>query len=150
MPTIAGTEFKYLRFRGRAGELQRQGAGAALIRELGDNYAAYHADLADELARRGWAEPAPDDFRRDPAGYARAFQELQEILFAEALLRRARAYRHFGTPLDAAAPAAQPLVDARSRLISIEEPNAVRPGAGSDRSTRRVVPVEESALNGPF
>ncbi len=106
-----------LEFPGRAGELQRQGASAAFIRELGDDYPQYHAFLAERLARYGGREPQPDAYPGF-AEYIAACQEVRDIVMAEALLRNARAYRRTGRPLDHAYDPSIPLLDERNRLVS--------------------------------
>lgn len=110
-----------LEFSDRAGELQRAGASASLIRELGDNYGRYHAYLALRLQELG-GQADPADFPDDPAAYGRHANELQRIATSEALLRRARAHRREGHPLDEDLNGGLPLVDSERRLVDVEHP----------------------------
>lgn len=105
-----------LRFPGRAGELQRQGASASLARELGDGYASYHRHLRDELARYG-GRPKPEDYS-DQQTYFDVCAHAQEIVIAEALLRACAAYRRSGRPLDAPLDTSTPLLDSEDRLVA--------------------------------
>ena len=111
-------------FPGRAGALQREGAIPALVRELGDNYAKYHAALAAALIQRGGRpNPAAYDDRNYKGGsqnYLMAFERAREIVLAEALLRNCRAYRVNGRPLSAPVETDVPLLDSADRLLSVE------------------------------
>ncbi|HEX8743511.1 MAG TPA: hypothetical protein VF712_10280 [Thermoleophilaceae bacterium] len=106
-------------FPGRAGELQAAGAVPAMVRELGDNYAPYHGELAARLAKTG-GQPDPGDFGDDFDGYAEACTRVLDVVRAEAFLRRCRSYRRDGTPLDADLSDSPPLVDESQRLVSVE------------------------------
>lgn len=103
-----------------AGEYQREVMTASLLRELGDNYAAYHEYLT-EVFRGTGGEPDPADYQGDLPGYTAAADRVMEILTAEVLLRRCRASRQYGVPLSA--PLAPiPIVDGSYRLVSVESP----------------------------
>ena len=108
-------------FPDRAGELQRAGATAGLIRELGDNYSRYHQALQERLETLG-GDANPADFPDDPASYGRLANALQRIATTEVLLRRARAHRKQGHPLNAQLKGAPPLWDADHRLVDVEHP----------------------------
>ena len=115
---INGIQFDHVRFPGRAGELQAAGATGALVRELGGNYRRYHDFLADALARAG-GRPAPEDYESF-AAYAEAWDVVQEIGWAEAVLRACRGYIVEGRPLSGAAPVEEPLIDEKDRLIAAD------------------------------
>src|SRR3954451_12938668 len=103
-----------------AGQYQRDGMTASLIRELGDNYARYHGFLADKLAAFDKI-PEFDDFGSSQ-GYLDAWALIHDILRAEAALRTCRAFRLFGTPLDQPLDFAHdepPIVDENYRLVSV-------------------------------
>jgi len=121
---IAALRLERVDFPGRAGELQRDGATASLVRELGDNYAEYHRFLSDEVRKVG-GQPSPKVYRDDPGGYAAHWAQLEAIATAELVLRRALAHRKLGRPLGQAADSRKepPLFDESDRLISIEEPD---------------------------
>lgn len=91
---------------GLAGQYQAEGATAALIAELGDNYPVYHAYLAVQLAAFG-GRPSIGDFP-DKDSYFTAWQRIQDILMAEAFCRSCRSYRlngdTLGDPLDTSIP----------------------------------------------
>ena len=108
-----------LRFPGRAGELQAAGATAALIRELGDNYATYHDFLAKRLARFG-GRPKAEDFE-DVQDYYDAWAEIESIVATEAFLRGVHRMRKLGQPLRVTLGGEDtPLVDADTEtLVSI-------------------------------
>jgi hypothetical protein len=133
MTDITIADFRLdVRFPGRAGDLQGQGAVAALIRELGDNYPQYHDFLASELTKVG-GRPKPADYRGDLDGYATTSSRVQQIMIAEAVLRRCRGARQLGRPLNAP-PDGTPYVDEAQRLVSADgrpsqEPQLVDPRA---------------------
>ena len=106
-----------LEFPGRAGDLQRKGARAALIRELGDNYDTYHEFLVSEWVRLG-GPPDANDFPTADA-YLAAYDRVQEVGIAEALLRNAVAHRRTGRALDAALDTEVPVIDEHNRLVGI-------------------------------
>jgi hypothetical protein len=107
----------HYRFEGRAGALQARGAMASMLAELGDNYATYHDQIADELERIG-GRPDPKDFAGDYAGYCVALDTMVDLLRAERILRMARAWREDGIPLGESVDVDLPLVDERHRLVS--------------------------------
>jgi hypothetical protein len=118
---IAGIQLRRLTFPGPAGGFQAAGQTASLIRELGDNYAAYHEFLARQMLELG-GRPDPLDYDNFE-DYAAACARLDEILSAEALIRRCRAFRQLGERL--ADPAdGTPFVDAEHLLVSAEKGRA--------------------------
>jgi hypothetical protein len=118
------------RFPGRAGALQAYGAAAPLLAELGENYAAYHEHVADELERHG-GFPDPRRFAGDFDGYAAAMDYAVDLVRAEQLLRIAHAWREEGVePGEPRASAGVPLLDERHRLVD-------RSDDRSKRSSRR-------------
>lgn len=74
-----------------AGQLQRAGRDAALIREMGENYDSYHAYLAAQLAAVG-RRPDPRNFET-PDAFLEAWSQVERIVRTEVALRLARAYR---------------------------------------------------------
>lgn len=114
------TTFSRLRFPGRAGEHQRAGASASLVRETGDNYETYHSFLAARLEGAG-ARPRPGDYGSIDE-YLAAWALVEEIVEAEAFIRRARAFREGRGRLDAPQDTSVPLVDASDRLVSATDP----------------------------
>jgi hypothetical protein len=107
-----------VQFPDPAGEHQRRGATASLIRELGDNYSDYHAYLADEIETFN-GPPKPADFA-DFDAYAAAWSRAQALVMAEAFLRNCKAFRRSGRPLDAPLDPTTPLLDHRYRLVGVE------------------------------
>jgi len=101
-----------------AGEHQRAGATAALVRELGDNYGKYHAYLAAELAKIG-RPPQIDDYSSAEECIA-AWARAQQLVAAEALLRNCRAFRRSNRRLDTPLDTTTPLLDSSYRLVSVE------------------------------
>lgn len=110
-------------FGGRAGELNRAGATASLIIELGDNYATYHAQIAADWKRLG-GPPDPKAFRglEGLVEYSRAFAQLQHLVYAEIFLRQAYGYRRLGWRLDVPPSFGPALVDESGALTSAEVP----------------------------
>ncbi|HKP90447.1 MAG TPA: hypothetical protein VJT75_10795 [Thermoleophilaceae bacterium] len=104
--------------RGRAASLRASGAIPGLVRELGDNYDAYHADLAAQLESNG-GRPEPEDFPDDFAGYAAGCAQAVAIVATEQFLRACRRYRVSGAPLDARPQDEPRLVDEYQRLVSV-------------------------------
>jgi hypothetical protein len=114
----------------RAGELQRAGASAALIRELGDNYRLYHDFLAHQLEELG-GDPDPASFVGAPERYGRHVDLVQRIVITERLLRRARGFRRYGRKLTAPAPEGEaPAWDSDQQLVDVEHPERHRFGRG--------------------
>lgn len=116
------TSFRQLRFPGLAGELQKAGATASFVRELGDNYERYHAHLAGTLAHgleQHGGRPDPADYPEFDS-FAVAWGPLEDIIRAEGLLRRCRAFRRFGDRLDTMRGFEIPLLDDNDRLVSVE------------------------------
>jgi hypothetical protein len=133
---IAGIQLGDFRFNGIAGDLQARGSTASLIRELGDNYAQYHAPLAREFAVTG-GRPDPADFD-DVGAYMAACASVDRLLAAEALLRRCRGFRKLGRKL-ADDPGSLPYVDGRHRLVSAETGQAVaEAGVGNEAAWKPV------------
>jgi hypothetical protein len=99
---------------GVAGELQKQGATASLVRELGDNYETYHTFLAERLVKLG-GRPDPSKYKSyDP--YAASWTQVEDVVHAEVTLRACRGFRRFGTALDSLPET--PLVDESDRLVA--------------------------------
>jgi hypothetical protein len=108
-----------LTFPGRAGALQASGATAALVRELGDNYVTYHAFLASTLEATG-GRPDPVDYGNDMVAYYEASDRFADLVIAEVLLRRCRAFRQRGSSLDESDASDPPTLDEGHRLVSVE------------------------------
>jgi hypothetical protein len=110
-------------FPGRAGEHQRAGATASVVRELGDNYRTYNRFLADrlatEIAELGGGLPDPARFDTVES-YAKAWGRLELIVYLEVSLRRCRAFRRGEGRLDSAPDATVPLFDDAYRLVGVE------------------------------
>lgn len=119
-------------FPGRAGELQRSGATASLVRELGDNYERYHEFLQHRLDELG-GDPNPDEYRDDPGAYGRHAHALQRVAISERILRRARAFRREGRALSDPNLDQPPTWDADYRLVDVEHPERSRFSAPWER-----------------
>jgi hypothetical protein len=132
-------------FPGRAGDLQRSGATASLIRELGDNYARYHEFLEQRLEDFG-GDPNPDDYRDDPSAYGRHAHALQRVAISERILRRARAFRREGRPLSDPGLDQPPTWDAQYRLVDVEHPELSRFSAPWERPSWAKDPQEIARL----
>lgn len=103
-----------------AGQYQRDGMTAALVRELGDNYERYHAFLADRLAQFGKV-PEMRDFSTSQE-FLNQWAVIHDILRAEATLRSCRAFRLFGRPLNKPLEFTHgepPIIDGDNRLVSV-------------------------------
>ncbi len=116
---IGGLQLRTLRFPGPAGEFQKAGATASLVRELGDSYDRYHRFLADR-ARRVGGRPEPEAANGDFAAYAQACDEARDVVVAEMMLRRCRAYRQLGRSLKDPPDTETPIYDSSYRLVSAE------------------------------
>ncbi len=109
------------RFGGRAGALQDSGEAAALVKELGEAYAAYHGELTDALTKLGGL-PRRSEFESggqnfDVDGYTRRGGAVDELVHAEAFLRWCSAKvagRRVGT--DQTGPLITPSAQLRSML----------------------------------
>jgi hypothetical protein len=110
------------RFTGRAGALLRDGAIASLIRELGDNYAAYHEQLASEFARWG-GPPDPSAYAGDFERYSQDCSIYADLIRSESLLRRARLFRMTGRGLAQLEPAGEAPWVADGRLVDVRDPS---------------------------
>jgi hypothetical protein len=108
-----------IRFPGAAGRYQDAGATASFIRELGDGYERYHAFLANALEALG-GRPEPADYGKDVVGYYRDSDRFADIIVAEVLLRRCRAFRRTGRRLDDPDFDDPTTLDERHRLVSVE------------------------------
>jgi hypothetical protein len=131
---IAGLALRRVVFPGRAGELQRAKATSALVSELGDRYAEYHADLAARIdALRIPALPPRGDGQGATieAGVA-AIATLQELVMAEMVLRQCRAFRVEGRRLSEASDQSVPLMNDQGRLLSLE---TGKPAAGASKDS---------------
>jgi hypothetical protein len=100
---------------GRAGELQRQGAGVALIRELGDNYDTYHDHIVEALRALG-GRPQRERFDSDHA-YLSAFASAQRLVRFEALLRSCRRVSRDRLPMSLTDAGGVPLLDEHDELL---------------------------------
>lgn len=121
---IGPVAIKHYVFPGRAGELQRQGATSELVRELGDNYARYHAALVEAFDAAG-GRPHPEDFgdrsqRGGSEAYLEAYERARGIVLAEALLRNCSQFRRNGRSVSAPMDPSVPLLDGSDRLVSFE------------------------------
>lgn len=112
------SDLSKIEFPGRAGELQRQGASASLVKELGDNYGRYHGYVTSELAKLA-GPPNPKDYK-DYEVYSADWARVQNLVLAEVLLRNAREFRAGRGVLDAPYDGKTPLYDDRYGLISAE------------------------------
>lgn len=113
---IANLNIHRLQLPDRAGDLQRQNATPALVKELGDNYDRYHTFLAAFVESIGGLPRASGFSSRD--AYFEACELAQDAVRAEAILRICRDYRQRGGRLDAAISGQQPLYDDRYRLLA--------------------------------
>jgi hypothetical protein len=109
----------------RAGELQRARARAALVREVGDNYASYHDFLQRRLAELG-GRPDPVAYAGDPTAYGEHAHEVQRVVASEIFLRRGWSHRKQGRGLGASLADLPPLWDADGRLVDVEHPERSR------------------------
>ncbi len=116
---IGGLQLRALHFPGAAGEFQKAGATASLVRELGDHYDQYHRFLADRARRLG-GRPEPEAAEGNFAAYTQACDETRDIVVAEMMLRRCRAYRQLGRSLKDPPDTEIPLYDSSYRLVSAE------------------------------
>jgi len=113
--------FSSYAFGGRAGELNRAGASASLIAELGDNYATYHAEIEADWKRLGGL-PDPKAFRGldGLVEYSHAYARMQHLAYAEIFLRRAYGHRRLGRRIADAPSFGPDLVDESGALTSAE------------------------------
>jgi hypothetical protein len=109
---------------GRMRKFRQQGDLFSLIRDGGDNYAAYHAVLAEAWRRYG-GPVSREDYAPDFEAYAEACTVGDDILMAEAMLRRMYLFRTRQARLAPGAGDADPtpLVDASGELVSIAAGN---------------------------
>lgn len=135
---LAGLTLTLYTFPGRAGELQRSGSTIELIRELGDNYDAYHDALADEVERVG-GRPEPAAHGDDYDAFGRDARYVSELLSAEVVLRRARKLRKTGSKAGLDVPEA-PLVDEAHRLVGVGASDAKRHSRRGSREAREWEP----------
>jgi hypothetical protein len=103
-----------IKLPGPAGDLQRQGATAALIKELGDNYETYHAFLADRFVKIG-GRPNAANYKTYEE-YATAVSAAEDVVRAEIALRACRGFRRSGKRLDELPTS--PLLDSADRLVA--------------------------------
>lgn len=115
LPTL---DLRGIEFPGQAGEFQKRQETAALVRELGDQYATYHKYLAEALEEIG-ERPDPKEFRSYES-FAEAWTPIEAIVHAEATLRRCRAMRKEGKRLDSGLDLRTPLIDTNDHLASVE------------------------------
>ena len=138
-----GLNLELYTFPGRAGEAQRRGAVIELIRELGDNYDAYHDALAEEAERLG-GRPDPADYGEDYESFGRAARYASELLSAEVILRRARKLRTTASKRDLEVPGG-PLVDELHRLVGVGSGDDKRRSRRGSRAARDWTPPTFSA-----
>jgi hypothetical protein len=110
---------KRFRFSGRAAGLLREGAIASLIRELGDHYAAYHAELAAQVKQWG-GQPDPLEYTGDFDRYAADCAAYADVIRSEWLLRRARDFRLRGRAFDLFDSRDEPPLVSDGLLVSVE------------------------------
>jgi len=114
----ADYKLKRVEFPEPAGTYQREGRDTALIRELGTNYATYHAFLRTRLESFG-ERPQAKNFRSKEEFYD-TWAKIQELMRAEALLRACRLFILEGRRLDSPLDPRIPFLDANDRLVSAE------------------------------
>lgn len=85
-------------FPGEAGRFQRAGDLAALVQELGGNYAKYHDFLAGALVEYGGRPTKERHGDRD--AYVEAWARVQDLVRAEIILRSCFDHVTSGRPLD--------------------------------------------------
>lgn len=134
---IAGIQLRQLTFPDPAGRFQIEGQTASLVRELGDNYGAYHEFLERQMLDLG-GRPDPADYKRFE-DYAAVCTRLDEILSAEGLIRRCRALRQLGGRLGDL-PDGTPFVDKDHLLVSVETGRAIISAPADYSSPRGWVP----------
>jgi hypothetical protein len=124
------------RFSGRAGELQEANATASLIGELGDNYAAYHAEIVAAFKDVGGI-PAPggEGTLENFTMYCNQWAEVQSLVIAEMALRRARQIRLGLTPARIWELDGPPIVDPSGSLTAATD---TAPVGASTEPTQRV------------
>jgi len=129
---LFGFDIHELPFGGDATAIQQRGQTTALVRELGDNYAAYHERLAGELARVGRpVAPEHADAKAALAGYDAFVGEwtyVEQLVAGEAVLRICRAHRVDGARLVSTLPPGPVLVQ-DDRLVAYDDPQVPAPGA---------------------
>lgn len=114
MGPIRIINLRRLELPGEAGPLYAAKSIAALVRELGDNYARYHTHLASEVARIG--RPRREDYA-DADGFLADWQLLHEVVTMEAFLRSCRDFREGRRP-GLGWDKGVPLIDERDRLVA--------------------------------
>lgn len=118
MIQMGGIVLAKLRFPDPAGKLQDRQDKAALAAELGDNYARYHKFLQDEVAKLRSLRPERHDYP-DIASFLQANEWSEDIVKAEVILRKCRAFRRSGAKLAAQDTSGQPVVDAKDNLVGL-------------------------------
>jgi hypothetical protein len=118
MIEIGGIVLAKLRFPDPAGQLQDRQDKAALAAELGDNYARYHKFLRDEIAKLPGLRPKRHDYP-DIASFLQANEWSEDIVKAEVILRKCRAFRRSGARLAAQDDSGRPVVDANDNLVGL-------------------------------
>ena len=106
---------------GRAGDLQDAGASAALVAELGDNYAKYHEFLVAEFDKLGGFPDPPTDPWKMPR-YLATSAKIDALASSEVALRQFRAARLKVKPEDSVGGVwPGPLLDGTGRPTSAED-----------------------------
>jgi hypothetical protein len=118
MIEIGGIVLAKLRFPDPAGKYQDAGDKLALAKELGANYDRYHAYLQDEVAKLPQLRPDRRAYR-DATSFLQANEWSEEIVKAEVLLRKCRAFQQSGTRLAMQDQSNVPVVDGKDNLVSL-------------------------------
>jgi hypothetical protein len=118
MIEVGGIALAKLRFPDPAGKYQDAGDKVALATELGANYERYHEFLQAEVAKLPRLRPDRRAYR-DVAGFLQANEWSEEIVKAEVLLRKCRAFRRAGTRLAIQDESGLPVVDGNDNLVSL-------------------------------
>jgi len=121
---ILGFEIHELPFGpGAVADAQAKRLSTVVVRELEDNHRMYHDRLAQQLEEAG--RPEVREIRSYAEGveawpaYAAAWQRIETIVAAEAVLRACYAYRQEGARLGDPPRQATPLVSG-DRLVALE------------------------------
>ena len=118
MIEVGGIVLAKLRFPDPAGKLQDAGDKLSLAKELGANYKQYHEFLQNEIAKLPRLRPDRRSYR-DARSFLQANEWSEEIVKAEVLLRKCRAFQSSGTRLAMQDESDVPVVDSNDNLVSL-------------------------------